>query len=1332
MLNIINNNSNAETLVSVKSISPVVQQYVFPVSFSQQGLWVLDNLAGSSENYIIPSAFRLHGKLDVRSLELALNAIIDRHEALRTFFFEQDGIPLQVIQSSFSIPLRIVDLVGYSEQQRVFEVARLIKYNEMKAFDLKKLPLLRFQLIKIEDEEYIFLLAFHHIISDGWSMGVFTSELSLLYGEFSQQLSSPLSALQFQYADYSIWQRESLQGERFQQLSSYWKLQLSDVPILELPTDRIRPVVQSYRGQRQSFSLSLELTEKLKALSRCEEVTLFMTLFSGFQVLLHRYSGQDDIVIGTPTAGRSNLELEGLIGYLVNTLALRTNLSGDPSFRELLGRVRVVSVDAYANQDMPFEKMIEVLNPQRDPSRHPLFQIMFVFQNTPEAKLQLNEMSVDVLKVSSATTKFDLTLELSETLEGLTGSLEYATDLFDASTIARLIGHFQTLLEGIIAHPEARLSELPLLTESERHQLLVEWNNTYSDYPKDKCIHQLFEEQVERTPDAIALVFEDQQLSYQLLNTKANQLAHYLKAIGVQADTLVAICMERSIDLVISLLAILKAGGAYVPLDLSYPRMRLDFMLEDTKVHVLLTQTEFVAQFSGFEGRFVCLDTCWNDLVQESTENPLCNTNSNCLAYIIYTSGSTGQPKGVEIRHFNISRLLINNNYAQFDNKQKFLLLAPVAFDASTFEIWGGLLHGACCVVYPERVPTLERLEKIINGQQISILWLTASLFNTIIDEKPQILSTVKQILTGGEALSKNHIERALKQLPHTQLINGYGPTESTTFACCYLIPKMMDNQINSIPIGRAISNTTIYILDKYSQLVPIGVAGELYIGGDGLARGYLNSPELTNEKFITNSFSNCSKSRLYKTGDLARYLDDGSIQFLGRIDHQVKIRGFRIELGEIESVLEKHPETREVVVSVYEPILGDKRLVAYLVSEKDFIPSVSELREFLKLQLPEYMIPSAFVFLDALPLTPNGKLDRKALPEPDQHRYDLRTEFIAPRSQLEIEIAGIWENLLGIDQIGIEDNFFDLGGHSLLAIKMIIDVNKLFNSNLPFSAIYQCPTIKELGMMFSSRNQQLSSYSLVPIQIQGSRPILFAVHTLSLKDLPRYLGNKQPLYFLRYGMAAESTDCSIRLPPIKELASHYIKEIQQIQPQGPYYLIGFSFGGLIAYEMACQLEENGHQVNFIGLLDTYLVHEKQFKPICQIIQKLLTKPLSQLLTRVKNNIANLMMSAKYGTDFWPHKYTSAPDIASGTGYEPKIYNGKWVTLFQGDKNDSLFFDYALPEGKWKTLLGDKLDVKMVNGNHFEMCNEPYVSLLSEKLIGCIDKMIESSSLTRS
>jgi hypothetical protein len=585
--------SNSQTGFSVEPISPVVDQFEFPTSYPQQGLWLVDKLAGTSVNYIIPSAFRLNGKLNVRSLELALNAIIQRHEALRTCFSEQDGIPVQVIRSSLSIPLTTVDLRSYPEQQRTSEVAKLIKHNETTAFDLKKLPLLRFQLLQIKEEEYIFLHAFHHIITDGWSMGVFARELSALYGAFSQGQPSSLPELPIQYADYAVWQREWLQSERLNQLITYWKSRLSDAPMLEISTDRPRPAIQSCRGQSQSFSLSSDLTEGLKALSRRERVTPFMTLLAAFQVLLHRYSGQDDIVIGTPSAGRSNLELEGLIGYFVNTLVLRTDLSGDPSFRELLARVRVVALEAYANQDMPFEKLVEVLNSQRDQSRHPLFQVMFILQNTPDEKLQLNEMTAEYLQVGAGTTKFDLTLEMSETSNGLEGRIEYATDLFEASTIDRFIGHFQTLLSGVIDQPETHLSELPLLTELERHQLLVEWNDTCSDYPKDKCIHQLFEEQVARSPEAVAVAYEDQQLTYQQLNAQANQLAHYLRSLGVGPEVLIAICLERSMEMVVGLLAILKAGGAYVPLDPAYPKERLVFMLEDSGVSLLLTQKKF-------------------------------------------------------------------------------------------------------------------------------------------------------------------------------------------------------------------------------------------------------------------------------------------------------------------------------------------------------------------------------------------------------------------------------------------------------------------------------------------------------------------------------------------------------------------------------------------------------------------------------------------------------------------------------------------------------------------------------------------------------------------
>ena len=1326
--------SQPRSSIEAKSATGV-EQFEFPTSYSQQGLWLVDKLAGTSENYIIASAFRLDGKLNVGSLELALNAIIDRHEALRTCFSEQDGIPLQVIHSSLSLPFTMMDLRGYSEQLRTSEIARLIKHNATTIFDLKRLPLLRFQLLQIGEEEYIFLYAFHHIITDGWSMAVFARELSELYGVFSQRLASPFSALQFHYADYAVWQREWAQSERSKQVITYWKTRLSDAPMLELATDRQRPVIQSYRGQRHSFSLSPDFTEGLKALSRREGVTLFMTLVSAFQVLLHRYSGQNDILIGTPIAGRSNLGLENLIGYFVNTLVLRTDLSGDPSFRELLAQVRVVALDAYANQDMPFEKLVEVLNPQRDPSHHPLFQVMFVFQNTSEDKLQLNEISVESIKISSATTKFDLTLELSETLEGLTGSLEYATDLFESPTIARLIGHFQTLLNSIMLNPEWSVSKLPLLTESERQQLLVEWNNTYSDYPKDRCIHQLFEEQAGRTPEAIALVFEDQQLSYQALNAKANQLAHYLISLGVGPEVLVAICLERSLDMVVGLLAILKAGGAYVPLDPKYPKERLVFMLEDSAPLVLLSQSRLKNMFSGLTKAIPIIDMESKLLplpwANQPDINPdfhqLGHTSMN-LAYVIYTSGSTGKPKGVQITHRSLFNFLMSMKQLLHITEQDILLaVTTLSFDIAGLEIYLPLICGAKIVIASHQLAMngsglATALDK---SSAITFMQATPATWRLLLAAEWEGNSRLT-VLCGGEALANDLAIQLQKK--SKDVVNVYGPTETTVWSTAYRLP----NEINvdkTIPIGRPIANTQLYIVDKNLQLVPVGITGELYIGGEGLARGYLNQIELTAKKFIKHPFSEDPHERLYKTGDLARYLSDGTIECLGRIDNQIKLRGFRIELGDIEATLSQYPQLRAVAVNIYQPTPENKRLVAYVVPERDFMPSSSELRDFLKPKLPDYMLPSVYVFLDALPLTPNGKLDRKALPEPDQKRQDIATKFIAPRTLLEKKLAKIWREVLKIDDIGIHDNFFELGGHSLLAVKIIIDVNEMFDTNLPLGLIYQSPTIESFGVMLLSGEKKSSCYSLISIQNQGSRPPLFAIHTITfITDFSQYLGKDQPLYFLRYGMALENSNSPVSLPQLKELARHYIEEMQLVQPQGPYQLIGFSFGGVVAYEMARQLQANGHQLNLVAMLDTYLTNnQSKLLPYDRIVKNIFGLSFKQLLVMVKNKVNYWRLKKdKYCSDFWPHIYTTGPDLICRNGYNPELYEGK-VILFQATDRDTFFFEKTPPDLEWRKLLGDRLEVQNICGTHHGIIKDSNAKTLAEKLIACINESIVNS-----
>jgi amino acid adenylation domain-containing protein/non-ribosomal peptide synthase protein (TIGR01720 family) len=1030
-------------LLVVPPLLPVERCGEMVLSFAQARLWFLEQLEPGSSAYNIPAAVRLTGSLDVAVLEQSLNEIVGRHEVLRTTFGMVSGEPRQVIAPVLALTLRWVDLRDLPEAQQKIQVERLATEEAQQPFDLAKGPLLRATLLQLGEAEHVLLLTMHHIVSDGWSMGVLIRELAALYEAFSTGKPSPLPELPIQYADFAHWQRQWLQGEVLAAQLSYWQQQLTGAPaLLELPTDRPRPGVQTFRGATQFLALPEPLSQKLKTLSQRSGVTLFMTLLAAFQTLLYRYTGQEDICIGSPIANRNRSETEELIGFFVNTLVLRTDMSENPSFQELLARVREVTLGAYAHQDLPFEQLVEALQPERNLSHQPLFQVMFALQNAPMPALELPSLTLSSLEIESGTAKFDLTLSMEDTEQGLVGSLEYNTDLFDAASISRMLGHFQTLLEGIVDNPDLHLSDLPLLTQPERQQLLVEWNDTQVNYPKDVCIHQLFEAQVDRTPEAVAVVFEDQQLTYGELNSCANQVAHHLRFLGVSPDDLVGICVERSVKMIVGLLGILKAGGAYVPLDPAYPSERLAFMLEDTQVSVLLTQESVVKKLPSHQAQIVCLDSNRETLTQQSEENPKSEVRPDHKAYVMYTSGSTGRPKGVSVIHRGVVRLVKQTNYASFSAEEVFLQLAPISFDASTFEIWGSLLNGARLVIMPPHTPSLQELGQALKQYQVTTLWLTAGLFHLMVDEQIEDLKGVRQLLAGGDVLSVGHVKKVLQEIKGLTLINGYGPTENTTFTCCYPITEPSLVGI-SVPIGRPIANTQVYLLDEYLQPVPVGVPGELYIGGDGLARGYLNRPDLNSERFIPNPFSDKNDDRLYKTGDRVRYLSDGNIEFLGRLDNQVKIRGFRIEPGEIEAVLGQHPAVQETVVMVREDIPGNKRLVAYVVTKKSPAPSMQELPHFLKQQLPEYMVPSAFVLLDALPLTANGKVDRLALPAPDTTRPELAGTYVAPRNSVEELLAGIWTEILRLEKVGIHDNFFELGGDSILSIQIVARANQ-------------------------------------------------------------------------------------------------------------------------------------------------------------------------------------------------------------------------------------------------------------------------------------------------
>jgi amino acid adenylation domain-containing protein/thioester reductase-like protein/non-ribosomal peptide synthase protein (TIGR01720 family) len=1055
----------AQTATQITSLSlvPVARDKDLPLSFAQQRMWFLSQLDGESTFYNESFQLRIVGELSLTALEQSINEIIRRHEVLRTNFPTVEGVPFQVIRPNLTLSIPVIDVQKLTETA----VQNIITQEVSKSFDLGTDSLIRITLLKQAPESYLLLITMHHIIIDGWSMGVFFKELEALYPAFIQGKQSPLTELTIQYADFALWQREWLTKEVQDKQLEYWKQQLAGAPpLLELPTDYPRPPEQTFAGATVEFHLDADLTSQLVTLSQKSGVTLFMTLLTAFAVVLHRYSGQDDICIGSPFANRNRREIDTLIGFFVNTLVLRTQLQGNPSFSQLLEKVRSVVWDAHAHQDIPFEQVVEALQPERSLGYNPLFQVSFVLENFSLDNLELPGISLTPEIIDRGTAKFDLSLSMWQTQRGLIGSWEYNSDIFAADTIARMINHFQTLLAAIVKDPQQKIGELPLLTESERHQLLVEWNDTQADYPVDKCIHQLFEEQVEKIPDAVAVVFEKQQLTYQQLNCRANQLAHYLRSLGVKPDTLVGICVERSLDMVIGLLAILKAGGAYVPLDPEYPQDRLSFMLEDTQIKVLLTQENLEKSLPQHQAQVVCLDKDWQVIHQESRDNLNTTDQVENLAYIIYTSGSTGKPKAVVVNHQAVNRLVVNTNYIHLTPDDCVAQGSNIAFDAATFEIWGALLNGSRLVIISKSV-LLSPQEFAINlrSYNVSVLFLTTALFNQLANLVPQAFSCLRYLLFGGEAVDPFRVRQVLEKGSPRYLLHVYGPTENTTFSTWHLIREVSPTA-RTITIGQAIANTQTYVLDHNLQPVPVGVPGELYLGGAGLAVGYLNRPELTQEKFISHPFphpkSKIQNPKLYKTGDLVRYLPDGNIEYIGRIDNQVKIRGFRIELGEIEAALNHKLDVQTSCVIDYEDILGQKRLVAYIVPHQHCTVTISELRQYLKEKLPEYMVPYAFVVLESLPLTPNGKIDRRALPAPDS-RAGLEVSFVLPRNQTEKILAQIWAEVLRVKQVGIYDNFFELGGDSILSIQILAKA-KQAGLQLTLKQLFANQTIAQLA----------------------------------------------------------------------------------------------------------------------------------------------------------------------------------------------------------------------------------------------------------------------------
>jgi len=1096
-----------------------------PLSLEQQRLWFFNQLEPDSPLYNMPIASRLRGALNPHALQQAMDTVVARHEALRSHFVGQD--PAQTIDAPSYVSMPLIDLRDLPAAQREGEARRLLEAEAKRPFDLSRDLMVRAVLVRIDEQEWIFLVLMHHIASDDWSWRVFCSEVAVAYGAIVSNRAVELPEPSLQYADFSVWQKDWLRGDVLEKQLAYWRKQLAGAPpVLELPTDHPRPASQTFRGACEWSKFPPALSEKLNTLSQSGGFTPYMILLAAFQTLLHRYTGQEDIVVGAPVAGRSRECLEKVVGLFVNMLVLRTKLEGNPAFFELLHRTQTTVLEALAQQDLPFEKLVEELQPERSASYSPLIQVMFALQDELSDNLKLSGLGISQFPLDPGTAKFDLTFTIVKSGSVFNCCAEYNTDLFEPATVKRMLGHYQQLLESVASNPDQCLSDIPLLTDEERQTMLVDWNQTAMDFSRRQCVHELFAAQVAAAPQAVAVVFDGQSLTYEELNWRANQLAHHLKFLGAGPDSLVAISMDRSLEMVIALLGTLKAGAAYVPLDPSFPADRLRFMLEDSKAALLLTRSEEKKRLGELPKNVhsVCLDTDWRLISEERDDEPNVTMTSENLAYVIYTSGSTGWPKGVQISHRAVVNFLHSmRREPGLTGDDTLLAVTSISFDIAALEIFLPLTVGARVVVASaDEIFDAAKMKALIRTSRATVMQATPSFWQFLVESDWFGDRRIK-VLCGGEALSRELADKLLERAG--EVWNLYGPTETTIWSTLARVTP----GTGPISIGRPIANTQVYLLDPHLQPVPVGVPGELHIGGAGVARGYLNRPQLTDEKFIPNPFSisqrltqsnqsaaldssecgnNFSLSHrmgegrgeggplLYKTGDLARYLPDGTIECLGRNDFQIKLRGHRIDLGEIESVLRGYPNVCEAVVLL--DARGGKRLVAYLQRSAHPSPDAGLLQQFLKTKLPDYMTPSAFVVLDKFPLTPNGKINRKALPAPAADRAESKQPFTPPRTPTEETLAKIWRELLRQPEIGIDDNFFQIGGHSLLAMQLMARARNEFQTALSLRNIFEAPTIAELAVLLDRKKDQPPAPVLQPLT-RAQR--ITAEHALELLD---------------------------------------------------------------------------------------------------------------------------------------------------------------------------------------------------------------------------------------
>ncbi len=1325
----------------------------YPLSIAQQRVWFLHHLEPENPVYNQSFALRLRGPLNLVTLEQTLNEIVRRHEILRASFPSVDDQPVQQVASERRLTLQATSVEGTSLTDRENRARQMATEEVQQPFDLTRGALIRPYLFQLGDQDHVLLLVTHQIVADAWSVQPLVREMAALYQAFSAGNSWRLPELSLQYADYARWQRDWLQGKALASEVEFWKTQLDgQLPLLYLPTDHPRPSTQTFRGATYSFTFSPSLSSALVDTSRQEGATLFVTLLTAFQVLMHRYTDQDDIIVGSHISGRNGIETEELIGPLANTLAIRADLSGNPTWRELLEQVKKKYLDVCAHAEFPFEKLLEEFQLGRDLSHSPVFQVMFNLEDGDESSIETPYLRIENFEIDSPVALLDLTLNVIETDAGLSCRFVYNPDLFDAATIHRMVGHFQTLMESIVSNPEQRIDVLPMLTEAERRQLLIEWNGAPIDYSRDRCVHQLFEEQAERTPDAVAVILEGQRLTYAELNRRANQVARYLQRLGVGPEDLVGICVGRTMEMVVGILGILKAGGAYVPLDPAYPQERLTFMLEDAQISILLTQAELAANFSQHRLQIVRLDAEWADISRERDENLPSSASAENLAYVIYTSGSTGKPKGVMITHANLCHFVqAVRRSLDVTDRDICLHTASMTYALSVRQLMTPLCVGATLVVATEaQVGSPVLLFDLIKQQHVTEMDFVPAYWRFCVqvlgEMNPQsrtelLNNDLCQIVSIGESLLSDIPRAWTREFQHpARLVNIFGQSESTGVVAAYPIPDAYDDRIQVVPIGRCIVNTQMYLLDSGLEPVPIGVPGEICISSPSIGRGYFHRPDLTAEKFIPNPFAEEPGARLYRTGDLARRSSNGNIEMLGRIDNQVKLSGIRVELGEIESVLREHPAVRESVVLVREKSPGDKHLFAYIVPAPGKKTTRGELRQALKERLPEYMVPSAFVFLDRLPLTPNGKVDRRALLASDA-LPESDGPFAEPRTPIEEQLAEIWVDLLGVERVGIYDDFFALGGNSLLAIRLFTQIEKVWSKKLPLATIFQSPTLEQVAEAIRQGNASGAASTVVPIQANGSRPPLLCVHALDghplrYHALAQHLGPDQPLYALQSpGMNGEQ----LLFNSIEEMAARYVRDIRAMQPNGPYLLIGLSMGGLVAFEIAQQLDAQGQQVGLLALLDTNVIQSpRYFEALsragrfrCQMrkwntrirfhIKSLLTLPPQQkaeyarqwFRRRIEGDVEQQELDLRQaeiisGLPEYMQEIIAA-NRAALHQYVPRAYRGK-VLLFKAKrKGEGLYYG-------WEELAKGGVETYVVPGDHVGILEEPNVQVLATQL----------------